>query len=108
MIVLVGASASGKTEIAKKLVSSYGFSKVVTYTTRNKRPNEKIGVDYHFVSEKSFLDKKKKGFFLETTLYNGNYYGTSYDELGINKVLIVDPNGLKSYSDLHDKSIISF
>ena len=108
MIILVGASASGKTEIAKKLISQYDFQKVVTYTTRPKRIGEKNGIDYHFISEKSFLEKKEKNFFLETTIYNGNYYGTPYDEIGLNKVLIVDPNGLKAFRDLNDKTIVTF
>lgn len=108
MIILVGPSASGKTEVAKKLVESFGFSKVVTYTSRPKRKGEKSGVDYHFITEESFLRKKDKDFFLETTKYNGNYYGTSYNEIDINKVLIVDPNGLKAYRELHDNTIISF
>lgn len=108
MIILVGASASGKTEIAKKIISLYGFKKVVTYTTRPKRDNEKNGIDYHFISLKSFEAKKKKNFFLETTLYNGNYYGTSYESLGLDTVLIVDPKGLKAYRELHNDTIISF
>lgn len=108
MIVLVGASASGKTEVAKKLVSDYGFTKVVTFTTRKKRSGEKNGKDYHFVSESSFQKKINDNFFLEYTKYNDCYYGTSYSEIGVNKVLIVDPNGLKVYRGLNDTSIITF
>lgn len=108
MIILVGASASGKTEIAKRLCSDFGFSKVVTYTSRQKRPGEKNHVDYHFVTEEDFLRKRDKNFFLETTIYNGNYYGTSIDEIEINKVIIVDPNGLKSFRDIKDPTIVTF
>ena len=55
MIVLIGASASGKTEVAKTLIYKNGFSKIVTYTTRKIRPTEKDGIDYHFVSKQQFL-----------------------------------------------------
>lgn len=108
MIILVGASASGKTEIAKKLISNHDFSKVVTYTTREKRVGEKAGVDYHFISTERFLSLKDKKHFLETTYYNNNYYGTTYDQIGLNKVLIIDPAGLKIYKELNDPSIVSF
>ena len=34
MLILVGPSASGKTEIANILINDYHMKKVVTYTTR--------------------------------------------------------------------------
>jgi len=37
MLVIVGASASGKTEIANILVSQFSYTKSVTTTTRQKR-----------------------------------------------------------------------
>lgn len=108
MIVLVGPSASGKTEAAKLLYSIYGIKKVITHTTRPMRIDEKDDVDYHFVSKEEFLKLKEKNYFIETTLYNGNYYGTSKSEVSDNKVLIVDPNGVKSILSLNDPRIIIF
>ena len=108
MIVLVGPSASGKTEAAKLLYSIYGIKKVITHTTRPMRIGEKDDVDYHFVSKEEFLKLKEKNYFIETTLYNGNYYGTSKSEVSDNKVLIVDPNGVKSILSLNDQRIIIF
>lgn len=108
MIILVGASASGKTEVAKLLDSKYHMRKVITHTTRSIRINEKQDVDYHFVSEKDFQLLNANNSFVETTTYNGNHYGTSYAEIDDNKVLIVDPNGLKSFLNLHDPRIITF
>ena len=108
MIVLVGPSASGKTEAAKLLYSIYGIKKVITHTTRPMRIGEKDDVDYHFVSKEEFLTLKEKNYFIETTLYNGNYYGTSKSEVSDNKVLIVDPNGVKSILSLNDPRIIIF
>lgn len=108
MIVLVGPSASGKTEAAKLLYSIYGIKKVITHTTRLMRVGEKNDVDYHFVSKEEFLKLKENDAFIETTLYNGNYYGTSKNEVADNKVLIVDPNGVKSILALNDPRIIIF
>lgn len=108
MIVLIGASASGKTEVAKRLISEYSFSKIVTYTTRPKRKNEVNGKDYHFVTKDKFLKLKDKKFFLETTEYNENFYGTPLNEIALNKVLIIEPIGFKELKKLKDPSIISF
>ncbi len=108
MIILVGASASGKTEVAKLLKSNYGIKKVITHTTRAIRINEVADVDYHFVSKEEFLKLEKDDAFVETTFYNGNYYGSSKKEIADNKVLIVDPAGLEAYLKLKDKRIVTF
>ncbi len=101
MLVLIGASASGKTEIAKTLIKDYGFEKMVTTTTRKKRIDEVQDVDYHFITLKKFLRLKEEHKFLETTLYNNTYYGTPLKGASINKVLIVDPNGANSIYEKH-------
>lgn len=96
MLVLIGASASGKTEIAKLLIKNYDFKKMVTTTTRKKRKGEINKVDYNFITENKFLKMKDQHKFLETTVYNNTYYGTPIEGATINKVLIVDPNGANS------------
>jgi guanylate kinase len=96
MLVMIGASASGKTEIAKILIKKYGFSKLVTYTTRAMRPSEVDGVDYHFISSEEFEKKKKKREFLETAQYNNTFYGSPKEGADENKVIIVDPKGANS------------
>lgn len=106
MLVMIGASASGKTEIAKILISKYAFNKMVTYTTRPIRENEVHGVDYHFVSMEDFMLKKENNFFLETSLYSTNYYGTAFKDAEINKVLIVDPAGANNIYKKKMKSVV--
>ena len=59
MIILVGPSASGKTEIVKYLIKYFSYTKFVTTTTRNIRVNEINGIDYNFISTTEFLDKIK-------------------------------------------------
>ena len=93
MLVMIGASASGKTEIAKRLIEKYGFKKMITYTTRDKRPGEIDGVDYHFLTTEQFKERLAQNFFLETVIYNHHYYGTAFKDTDSNKVLIVDPQG---------------
>lgn len=104
MLVLIGPSASGKTEVAKILISKYGMKRLVTYTTRRKRVGEIDGRDYHFVTVPEFLTLRDEGEFVETTFYNGNYYGSRKKDVAFDKVVILDPNGLKCYSEnLKDK-----
>ena len=108
MIVLAGASASGKTEVAKSLAKRYGIVKAITTTTREKRVGEVNGVDYFFVSKEEFLKMIEEDRFVEHTTYNGNYYGSTKDQIANNKCVVIDPAGLKSYIALHDKRIVTF
>ena len=109
MIILIGRSASGKTTIAKKLIEDYNFKKFVTNTTRPMRIGEVNDVDYHFITEEEFANKKAKSMLIEDTYYNGYHYGTSIEDVSDDKVLIVDINGAnKFYEKLKDKVVIFY
>lgn len=98
MLILVGASASGKTEVLNYLTINYGLKKMVTYTTRKPRVNEIDGVSYNFVTIDEFKRLMDNNEFLETVCYNGNYYGTRKSDMADDKVVILEPNGLKSFT----------
>jgi guanylate kinase len=108
MLILIGASASGKTEIAKILIKKHGFFKMVTTTTRKKRKGEINHVDYNFISLKKFEKMKQENKFLETVKYNNNYYGTPTKGADINKVLIVEPEGANSIYEKGLENIVFF
>ena len=93
MLVIVGASASGKTEIANILVSQFSYTKSVTTTTRQKRVHEIDDSHYHFVSKHQFDRLKKQDAFIETTLYQEHNYGLQKNEIASNRIIILDPKG---------------
>lgn len=97
MIILFGPSASGKTEVANMLTYKYGIKKVITCTTRNKRVGEEDDIDYYFVTKDQILKEFKEGNLIEMTEYNRNYYGTRKSEVSEDKVLVLDPSGVKSF-----------
>ena len=107
MIILVGKTCSGKSSVANILQNQYGFKRVVTYTTRPPRENEKDGVDYNFISAEKFDELKLKDFFFETTSYNvasGEtwYYGTAKESLCDECCIVMNPDGLKKMKNLLD------
>ena len=108
MIVLAGASASGKTEVAKVLAKNYGITKIVTTTTREKRKGEVDGVDYFFVTKERFEQMILEDRFVEYTLYNGQMYGSTKDQIANDKCVVIDPAGLRSYINLNNKDIVTF
>lgn len=108
MIVLAGASASGKTEIAKLLAKKYGITKIVTTTTRAKRKGEVDGIDYFFVTPQKFERMIREDKFVEYTFFNGQLYGSTKDQIAKDKCVVIDPAGLRSYVALRDPSIVTF
>lgn len=80
LIILTGATASGKTEL-KTMLEQRGIKRIVTATTRNPRAGETPGLDYHFYSRSVFSEHVDNGAFVEWAEYNGNYYGTPKSEL---------------------------
>ncbi len=107
MLILLGPSASGKTESAKIMINRYPISRVVTCTTRPNRQGEIDGFDYHFVDDQEFDKRKKAGYFVETAEYNGFRYGTPLDELRDDKLIILEPQGLKSFQSADKCRIVA-
>jgi len=97
MLILLGPSASGKTESAKIMINRYPISRVVTCTTRPQRINEIDGFDYHFMTDEVFSRREKEHYFAETAVYNNYRYGTPLNELRDDKLIILEPQGLQSF-----------
>lgn len=103
MLVIVGASASGKTEIANALVTQYAYIKSVTTTTRQRRVHEMDHIHYHFVSKEQFETLSVQDAFIETTRYQDFDYGLQKNEIGTNKIIILDPNGCNAIYQKYPK-----
>jgi guanylate kinase len=110
MIVLVGESASGKSSIEKYLVDNYEYKRIISYTTRppRKEDGEIDGVHYHFIDTETFVKLREQGFFAETTIYRGWYYGSAKDDCTDDKVCVMNPHGLRQLLKNKDLNITSF
>lgn len=106
IIVLVGKTASGKTTVANYLCRNKRYKRIITYTTRPMRDNERQDVDYHFISDEQFNRMVENNEFTEYKRYNTSHgvwsYGsvvTSEQELSSNYyVIILTPQGLRDLS----------
>ncbi len=105
VIVISGPSGAGKTTVLRKLLDRCDRLIVsVSATTRQPRPGEIDGKDYHFLSPDEFARRQKQGSFLECAeVFNrGVWYGTLEDEVGPRLVagkwvvLEIDVEGTKS------------
>lgn len=97
IIVLLGASGSGKSTIENELSTHYGFNKIISYTTRQPRIGEENGKDYWFTDNETFKEIVDKNLFAEHDEYSQNrLYGTlKTDYIDGDKVVVLTPNGLR-------------
>ncbi|MGN0459825.1 MAG: guanylate kinase [Ruminococcus sp.] len=77
LVVYSGFSGVGKGTIMKEMLKrEESFKLSVSATTREPRPGEVDGREYHFLTREKFLEMIEKGEFLEYAQYADNYYGT--------------------------------
>jgi guanylate kinase len=107
LAIISGPSGVGKsTVVARLLKVSPDLKFSISATTRPKRPTEKHGDDYYFLSEKEFFEKVEKGGFVEWAKVHGYYYGTpakkieEETEKGNTVVLEVDVQGAASIKEV--------
>jgi guanylate kinase len=78
--VVSGPSGAGKTSVMQRVLQACRVPLVrsVSATTRPPRNGETDGVDYHFLSNKEFQSRQKRGDFLECfeVFGQGHWYGT--------------------------------
>jgi len=114
-IVVSAPSGTGKTSILREVLRmcpNLLFS--VSYTTRPRRPGEKDGKDYYFISEEAFKDKLDRGEFAEWEENYGYRYGTSSETIkeflqkGFDLVLDIDWRGAKTLKKNYPGGVFIF
>jgi guanylate kinase len=78
LYVVVAPSGAGKTSLVAALLERAPDIRLsISFTTREPRPGEVRGRDYHFVTPAEFEAMAARGDFLEHANVHGNLYGTS-------------------------------
>jgi guanylate kinase len=86
----------------------------VSATTREPRPGESDGVDYHFLTPEQFEARVAKGEFLEHADYAGHRYGTLRSEidqrleLGTPVVLEIELQGARQVRQTMPEAVAVF
>lgn len=80
---MTGPSGAGKGTLIRELLRHVPEVEVtVSATTRDRRPGEVDGREYHFLSPEEFFQRIERGEFLEHVTYvSGRRYGTLRSEL---------------------------
>lgn len=102
VFVITGPSGVGKGTLIRGLLARLPQLELsVSATTRQPRPGEVNGVDYHFLGDDEFDRKVKAGAFVEHAAYSGRRYGTLRSELerrteaGVPVVLEIEVQGAR-------------
>jgi guanylate kinase len=78
LFMVVAPSGAGKSTLVNALLAQEPAIKLsISFTTRQPRPGEQDGREYHFTTIEDFLKRREAGEFLESAEVHGNYYGTS-------------------------------
>lgn len=103
LLLISAPSGGGKTTVCQQLLATVpSLTRIVTCTTRPRRPGETDGVDYHFLGTAEFERRVAAGEFLEHAQVYGNRYGTLRSEVterlrsGRDVLLTVDVQGAAS------------
>jgi len=115
LIVISGPSGVGKDSIVQRMIErGFPFHFVVTATTREKRQNEKHGVDYLFVSNDEFARMIEQNELIEYAIVYGDYKGIPKSQVrdalasGQDVVMRVDVQGAESVRKLAPEALLIF
>ena len=111
LLIVSGPSGSGKTTLCRRAEANGLTAYSISCTTRQPRPGEQDGVDYHFLTPEVFAAKVAAGEFLEHATVHGNSYGTLKADIidllqqGKNVVMDIDVQGAASIRSCDDAII---
>jgi guanylate kinase len=82
LFVIAAPSGTGKTSLVRALMAADpGLEFSVSFTTRARRPSERDGHDYRFVTRERFAEMVRADEFLEHAEVFDNCYGTARGEV---------------------------
>lgn len=95
IVLVLGASGSGKDYLVDKVCKEYNRKKVVSYTTRPRRDNESPN-SHIFVTDEEF-DKLTN--IVAYTEFNGYRYCATQQQIDDADFYIIDPRGLEDFKN---------
>ncbi|MCL1912536.1 MAG: guanylate kinase [Eubacteriaceae bacterium] len=113
--VVSGPAGVGKSSIINKILAMDGNCRFsISATTRDPRPGETDGVNYHFLTNEQFEEKIAAGEFYEYARLFNQSYGTlkseveKFLETGIDVILDVDTQGALNIKAQNSEAILVF
>lgn len=113
LFILSAPAGTGKNTLITRLCNEFpNLVESTSCTTRQPRRGESEGEHYHFVSEKTFLQKIAEGAFLEHVELFGSRYGTLRETIerdlakSLCVILVIDTQGALQLKEKIDATTI--
>lgn len=85
IFIISGPSGAGKDAVISGLKKVLPSRQLITTTSRAKRPGERQGKSYYFITKPAFKKMIKQNKFFEYDKHYDNYYGLTYQEINKTK-----------------------
>jgi len=118
LVVISGPSGVGKSTVVREVLDRFSESLrlSISATTRPPRRGEQDGVDYYFLTDEQFAQRREAGDFLECieVFGRGHWYGTLWSEVrssleaGLWVILEIDVDGAQDALEKFSEAITIF
>ena len=117
LIVVLGVSGSGKSDLVEDLCEAYKVHRIKTFTT--KPPSKWDATKYRFVTQREFDEKLKRGELTllkkdtvpsndELYVSKYHYYGAEDTIIGDGGIIILDWEGYTDLLSMRQSNVIAF
>lgn len=112
IIVITGASGSGRKYTARRLSEELGIPYVLPYTTRAIRLKEKDGEHYRFIPEEAFRTMEQEQAFFQNVRLERGSYGITREDLNQalsrsrTAIVVVNHDGAQAFHDHFGRDVI--
>jgi guanylate kinase len=115
LLILSGPSGAGKDAVLSRLkMVHFPIAHITTMTTRARRPREKDGIDYNFVTREQFQQLIDNNELLEWANVYGNFYGVPKQAVrqalseGKDTIIKIDVQGAATIKKIVPQAIFIF
>lgn len=106
LVTLTAPTCSGKNYLRDAIEREFGWTRIVSTTTRQPRAGELHRKDYYFITDLTSKKMEDDGSFAELITFRGTRYGVTRREMDskmdaeLPPMVILEPQGLEMYKTM--------
>lgn len=106
LVTITAPTCSGKNYLMEGIERKFGWNRIVSTTTRQRRKGEIDGKDYYFITDVQSRLMEDRDQFAELIEFRGIRYGVTHEEMDRKladprpPMVILEPEGLQAYKKI--------